>query len=77
MPADGGLATTTNVDSHSVASTHSLTLGPTSTNEARFGFTRITANFGFPIANINAAGVGAITSADEPRRVQLALKLIF
>ena len=36
-----------------------------------------TANFGFPAANINAANVGAITSADEPRRVQFALKLIF
>jgi hypothetical protein len=36
-----------------------------------------TANFGFPGANINGAGVGTITSADEPRRVQFALKLIF
>ena len=36
-----------------------------------------TANFGFPGANLNAAGVGTITNADEPRRVQFALKLIF
>ena len=36
-----------------------------------------TANFGFPGANINAAGVGTITSADEPRRVQFALKMVF
>ena len=48
LPADGGLATTTNVDSHSVAATHSLTLGSTSTNEARFGFTRIISRFDIP-----------------------------
>jgi hypothetical protein len=36
-----------------------------------------TANFGFPGANINAAGVGTITSAAEPRRVQFALKAVF
>jgi hypothetical protein len=36
-----------------------------------------TANFGFPSANINAAGVGTITSAAEPRRVQFALKAVF
>ena len=36
-----------------------------------------TANFGFPGSNINGAGVGTITSADEPRRLQFALKLIF
>jgi len=27
--------------------------------------------------NINGAGVGQITSADEPRRVQFGLKLLF
>ena len=36
-----------------------------------------TANFGIPGANINGAGVGAINSAAEPRRVQFALKLLF
>jgi hypothetical protein len=36
-----------------------------------------TANFGFPAANINGLGVGAITSAEEPRRVQFGLKLVF
>jgi hypothetical protein len=36
-----------------------------------------TANFGFPAANISGAGVGAITSAEEPRRVQFGLKLVF
>lgn len=48
LPADGGLATTTNIDSHSVAATHSLTLGGSSTNEARFGFTRIISRFDIP-----------------------------
>ena len=33
--------------------------------------------FGNPAANINAAGVGRITSAGEPRRVQFGLKLLF
>ncbi|HEU0118939.1 MAG TPA: TonB-dependent receptor [Bryobacteraceae bacterium] len=48
LPADGGLATTTVVDSHSVAATHSATLGATATNEARFGFTRIISRFDIP-----------------------------
>ena len=33
--------------------------------------------FGLPAANINAAGVGRITTAGEPRRVQFGLKLLF
>jgi hypothetical protein len=36
-----------------------------------------TPGFGLPGATINAAGVGQITSADEPRRVQFGLKLLF
>jgi hypothetical protein len=48
LPADGGLATTTNVDSHSVAATHSATLGATGTNEFRFGFSRIISRFDIP-----------------------------
>jgi hypothetical protein len=48
LPADGGLATTTNIDSHSVAATHSLTMGASGTNEARFGFTRIISKFDIP-----------------------------
>jgi len=48
LPADGGLATTTVIDSHSVAATHSQTIGASSTNEARFGFTRIISRFDIP-----------------------------
>ena len=48
LPADGGLATTTNIVSHSVAATHSQTMGASSTNEARFGFTRIISRFDIP-----------------------------
>ena len=48
LPADGGLATTTNIDSHSIAATHSQTLGASATNEARFGFTRIISRFDIP-----------------------------
>ena len=33
--------------------------------------------FGLPGANINGAGAGQITSAGEPRRVQLGLKVVF
>jgi hypothetical protein len=36
-----------------------------------------TPGFGLPGANISGAGVGQITSADEPRRVQFGLKLLF
>ncbi len=48
LPADGGLATTTVIDSHSVAATHSQTIGASATNEARFGFTRILSRFDIP-----------------------------
>ena len=48
LPADGGLATSTVIDSHSVAATHSTTLGASATNEARFGFTRIISRFDIP-----------------------------
>jgi hypothetical protein len=36
-----------------------------------------TPDFDIPAANINSAGVGQITSAGEPRRVQFGLKLLF
>jgi len=48
LPADGGLATTTVIDSHSVAATHSATIGASTTNEARFGFSRIISRFDIP-----------------------------
>ena len=48
LPADGGLATTTILDSHSVAATHSQTIGATATNELRFGFSRIISRFDIP-----------------------------
>lgn len=48
LPADGGLATVTHIDSHSIAATHSATLGATGTNEFRFGFSRIISRFDIP-----------------------------
>jgi hypothetical protein len=48
LPADGGLATTTVIDSHSIAATHSATLGASATNEFRFGFSRIISRFDIP-----------------------------
>jgi hypothetical protein len=36
-----------------------------------------TPGFSTPNANINTAGVGQITGADEPRLVQFGLKLLF
>ena len=41
-----------------------------------FNFTNTPA-FGNPVANIQAGNAGQILSAGEPRRVQLALKLMF
>ncbi len=48
LPADGGLATTTSILSHSVAAAHTATFGPSLTNEFRFGLTRMLTNFDIP-----------------------------
>jgi hypothetical protein len=40
-----------------------------------FNFTNTPA-FGLPSRNINSPGVGTITSADDPRRLQFGLKFI-
>jgi hypothetical protein len=48
LPADGGLATTTNIISHSVAASYFKTFGPALTNEFRFGLSRIISAFDIP-----------------------------
>jgi hypothetical protein len=48
MPADGGLATTTIIDSNSIAMTHTYTFGATLTNEFRVGITDINTRFDVP-----------------------------
>ncbi len=48
LPADGGLATTTNLVSHSIAATQSQTIGTSATNEFRFGWTRTLSRFDVP-----------------------------
>jgi hypothetical protein len=48
LPADGGLATTTVIRTNSYAFTHTLTFGPSLTNEFRFGLTDIPTKFDIP-----------------------------
>jgi hypothetical protein len=48
LPADGGLATTTVIDSNSIAATHTITLGSSLTNEFRLGITDINTRFDVP-----------------------------
>ena len=48
LPADGGLATTTIIDSNSIALTHTYTFGASLTNEFRVGITDINSRFDVP-----------------------------
>jgi outer membrane receptor protein involved in Fe transport len=48
LPADGGLATTTWITSHSVVSSFTQNLNPITNNEVRFGFSRISSAFDIP-----------------------------
>jgi hypothetical protein len=48
LPADGGLATTTWITSHSVVASYTQNLGPRTNNELRFGFSRIGSAFDIP-----------------------------
>ncbi|MEZ5354545.1 MAG: TonB-dependent receptor [Bryobacteraceae bacterium] len=48
LPADGGLATTTVIDSNSFAGTHSMTFGANMTNEFRVGVTDVNTKFDVP-----------------------------
>jgi hypothetical protein len=48
LPADGGLATTTIIKSHSIVASHTQTFTPTVTNEARFGATIMNSRFDVP-----------------------------
>ncbi|MBL8232720.1 MAG: TonB-dependent receptor [Bryobacterales bacterium] len=48
LPADGGLASTTVIRSDSVAATHTITFGPSLTNELRFGLTDFDTKFDIP-----------------------------
>lgn len=48
LPADGGLATTTGITSHSVVSSYTQTLSARTANEVRFGFSRILSAFDIP-----------------------------
>ena len=48
LPADGGLATTTGITSHSVVSSYTQILGPRTNNEVRFGFSKISSAFDIP-----------------------------
>lgn len=48
LPSDGGLATTTNIVSHSVAASYSKTFSASLTNEFRFGLTKMITAFDIP-----------------------------
>jgi Carboxypeptidase regulatory-like domain/TonB dependent receptor-like, beta-barrel len=48
LPADGGLATTTWITSHSVVSSFTQNLNAQTNNEVRFGFSRISSAFDIP-----------------------------
>jgi hypothetical protein len=48
LPADGGLATTTWITSHSVVASYTQNLNPKTNNELRFGFSRISSAFDIP-----------------------------
>ncbi|MEZ5398544.1 MAG: TonB-dependent receptor [Bryobacteraceae bacterium] len=48
LPADGGLATTTVIDTNSFAGTHSMTFGASMTNEFRVGVTDVKTRFDVP-----------------------------
>jgi outer membrane receptor protein involved in Fe transport len=48
LPADGGLATTTKLNGHSLAATHTHSFGPSLTNEFRFGLTHFITRFDIP-----------------------------
>ncbi len=48
LPADGGLATTTVINSNSLAATHTYTVGPSAANEFRFGMTDMPTRFDVP-----------------------------
>ncbi len=48
LPADGGLATTTVIASHSAVATHTYSFGASLTNEARFGATIMNSRFDIP-----------------------------
>jgi len=48
LPADGGLATTTIIDSNAIAMTHTYTFGATLTNEFRLGITDLNTRFDVP-----------------------------
>src|SRR5262245_19589031 len=48
LPADGGLATTTWITSHSVVSSFTQNLNAKTNNEVRFGFSRISSAFDIP-----------------------------
>jgi hypothetical protein len=48
LPADGGLATTTVIRSHSIALSHNQALSPTTTNEFRVGITIANTRFDVP-----------------------------
>ncbi|MBI2689620.1 MAG: TonB-dependent receptor [Acidobacteria bacterium] len=68
LPADGGLGTTTAIDSHSVVGTHSATIGASATNEARFGFTRIVSRFDIPFDKplYDQFGIKGIPTVNNP-----------
>ncbi|MBI4905442.1 MAG: TonB-dependent receptor [Acidobacteria bacterium] len=48
MPADGGLATTTDIKSQSLSGSYTKTFSATMTNEVRFGYTRAITKFDIP-----------------------------
>jgi hypothetical protein len=48
LPADGGLATTTFITSHSVVASNTQILSPNTNNELRFGFSRMVTSFDIP-----------------------------
>jgi hypothetical protein len=48
LPADGGLATTTWIESHSVVASYTQNLNARTNNELRFGFSRISSAFDIP-----------------------------
>ncbi len=48
LPADGGLATTTLIHGNSIAATHTISFGPSLTNEFRFGVNDFPTKFDIP-----------------------------
>jgi len=68
LPADGGLATTTVIDSHSVAASHISTIGASATNEIKFGFTRMITKFDVPYDRplFDEFGIKGIPKVNNP-----------